>query len=461
MKDLRKVESPGVSEMIEKKRRLTTWLVIGIGSLVLVVAGFASKDKAVERWYLSKLKSEDREEQRTAIQKLGEMRSASAAPRLVELFREQNTRQSFGRDDLRLRAALVAIGEPSVPHLIELTRDRRPAVRSAAWTVLGEVGLVAIPHLLQDFDQADEEDRVQLLEDLGRANWNRGEVPSELVEACGDASPRVREAAISAVATVAPESHGTIETLVTALEDEDDIVRFAAAIRLARLSDPRAKAAVPELVLAVMDEVLRGQSQWRATRSRLGGPQRPAVSALSQLLTNLDHPGPPELFNASSDESPRVRAAAIDALATVAPTSRSTIDTLVGALEDEDTRVRFAAAIHLVELSDPRAKAAVPELISAVTDESLGRHRRKTAARLLGMQRSAAAIPALIEMLKDEHPQIAVWALERIGPPAKAAIPLLSRIAENQDYVGQQALRALAAIQAEDSGDNNVRSSSR
>ncbi len=77
------------------------------------------------------------------------------------------------------------------------------------------------------------------------------------------------------------------------------------------------------------------------------------------------------------------------------------------------------------------------------------------------MQRSAAAIPALIEMLKDEHPQIAVWALERIGPPAKAAIPLLSRIAENQDYVGQQALRALAAIQGEDSEDNNVRSSSR
>ncbi len=345
MKDLRKVESPGVSEMIEKKRRLTTWLVIGIGSLVLVVAGFASKDKAVERWYLSKLKSEDREEQRTAIQKLGEMRSASAAPRLVELFREQNTRRSFGRDDLRLRAALVAIGEPSVPHLIELTRDRRPAVRSAAWTVLGEVGLVAIPHLLQDFDQADEEDRVQLLEDLGRANWNRGEVPSELVEACGDASPRVREAAISAVATVAPESHGTIETLVTALEDEDDIVRFAAAIRLARLSDPRAKAAIP-------------------------------------ILT------------------------------------------------------------------------------SAITDESLGREGRDTAARLLGLRRSTEAIPALIEMLKDE-PQIAVWALERIGPPAKAAIPLLRRIAENQNFVGQQALRALAAIQAEDSGDNNVRSSSR
>ena len=226
--------------MTGKKRRLTTRLVIAVGSLVLVVAGFAAKDKAVEQWYLRKLRSENSDEQRTAIQKLGEMRSASAVPMLVELFRDQNTRLSFGRDDLRLREALMAIGEPAVPYLIELTRDRRPAIRSAAWTVLGEVGLVAIPHLLEDFDQADEKDRVQLLEDLGRANLNRGEVPFELIQACGDASPRVREAAISAVATVAPESNGTMETLVTALEDEDGMVRYAAAVRLARLSDPRA-----------------------------------------------------------------------------------------------------------------------------------------------------------------------------------------------------------------------------
>ncbi len=61
-----------------KECKRITHLTIALGVLVLAIAGYASRDLAVEQWYLWKLKSEDREEQRAAIQKLGEMRSASA-----------------------------------------------------------------------------------------------------------------------------------------------------------------------------------------------------------------------------------------------------------------------------------------------------------------------------------------------------------------------------------------------
>ncbi len=328
------------------KRKAITLFTVFFGVLVLAIAGYASRDLAVEQWYLWKLKSEDREEQRTAIQKLGEMRSASAAPKLVELFREQNTRRSFGRDDVGLREALVAIGEPAVPHLIELTQDRRQPVRSAAWTVLGEVGSIALSHLLEDLDHTDEEGRVQMLHDFGVIGAKIDEVPPKLIHACGDTSPRVRAAATAAIATVAPESRATIDTLLSALKDEDKTVRYTAAVHLGRLSDPRAKAALPELISAVMDESL----------------------------------------------------------------------------------------------------------------DTLGRQRRVRAARLLGKHKSAAAVPALIEALNHERLVfVACWALGEIGPPARAAIPLLKRLAENR-HIGQQAVRALTAIQGGDAMDDGVRS---
>ena len=421
------------------------------GVVVVVAAGFALKRPILEQWYLRQLESEDGEEQRTAIQKLGELRSASAVPKLVELFRKQNTRRSFGRDDLRLREALVAIGEPAVPHLIELTRDHNRAIRSAAWTVLGEVGPVAVSNLLENLDHIDVEDRVQLLHNLRATDAKTDKVPIELIHACGDANPRVRAAAISTIATVAPESHATIDALLRALKDDDKMVRFVAAVHFGGLSDPRAKAAVPELTSAVMDEFLGGQG--RMTHTRLG-TQRFAVVALSQLLKNLSHPVPPELIHACGDANPRVRAAAIAAIATVAPESRATIDTVLNALTDGDKMVRFTAAARLGELSDPRAKAAIPELILAVRDDSLGRERRETAVRLLGLHRSTAAVPALIETLNDDHRVVVVWALARIGPPASAAIPILKKLAANKGYIAQQANRALTAIQSEDAMDD-------
>ena len=69
--------------MTGKTRRLTTWLVIATGSLVLVVAGFAAKDTVVESYWLSILDSEDEKTRKVAAIKLGDMRSVRAVPRLV------------------------------------------------------------------------------------------------------------------------------------------------------------------------------------------------------------------------------------------------------------------------------------------------------------------------------------------------------------------------------------------
>ena len=195
-----------------------------------------------------------------------------------------------------------------------------------------------------------------------------------------------------------------------------------------------------------MEESFR---QRNATGTRLWGVQRSATVALSHLLENLDQTVPPELVHACSDADPRIRAAAIAAIATVAPESPSTIDALLRALTDKYKTVRFSAAVHLGGLSDPRAKDAVPELISAAMDKRY--QRRRTAVKLLGELKSAAAVPALIEMLNHKHLVIsACLALGEIGPPARAANPVLKKLAENRGHIGKLAIRTLGAIQSDD-----------
>ncbi len=68
--------------MTSKGKRLT-YLTIALGVLVLAIAGYASRDLAVEQWYIWKLESEDEQERKLAAEKLGEMGSVRAVPSLM------------------------------------------------------------------------------------------------------------------------------------------------------------------------------------------------------------------------------------------------------------------------------------------------------------------------------------------------------------------------------------------
>lgn len=77
-------------------------------------------------------------------------------------------------------------------------------------------------------------------------------------------------------------------------------------------------------------------------------------------------------------------------------------------------------------------------------------HTRVTAARALGELREGTVVPALIEALNDKDGEVrlaVVKALGRIGPPAKGAVPVLSRMREDADAkVRGEVVRALKQI---------------
>ena len=53
---------------------------------MLLVAGYAFRDKAVEQWYIWKLDSINEPEREVATEKLAQMRSIRAVPKLARIF---------------------------------------------------------------------------------------------------------------------------------------------------------------------------------------------------------------------------------------------------------------------------------------------------------------------------------------------------------------------------------------
>ena len=67
---------------------------------MLLVAGYAFKDRPIEQWYLWRLESEDEETTKAAVERLGEMGSVRAIPRLLEpdvISRYMSTNELAGR----------------------------------------------------------------------------------------------------------------------------------------------------------------------------------------------------------------------------------------------------------------------------------------------------------------------------------------------------------------------------
>jgi HEAT repeat protein len=113
-------------------------------------------------------------------------------------------------------------------------------------------------------------------------------------------------------------------------------------------------------------------------------------------------------------------------------------DNLVGALirslKDEDSRVRAASAKRLEQLG-PAASRAVPALIDALGDKD--EEVRVWAAFALS-EIGSDAVPPLIKLLGHKESLMrarAMSALRLMGGLAKPAIPVLLRIAENDDDV--------------------------
>ncbi len=155
--------------MKETKRKRLIYLTIALGVLVLAIAGYASRDVAVEQWYIWKLASEDPHERKLAVRTLGDLRSIEAIPGLLGILRQWPPAEGppggvdFSGEEAYIpaavREAIEKIGRPAVSPLIELLQDKKWAVRLEAAIILGRIGpeakdsVSALTEVLRDDDQ--------------------------------------------------------------------------------------------------------------------------------------------------------------------------------------------------------------------------------------------------------------------------------------------------------------------
>jgi HEAT repeat protein len=377
----------------------------------------------------------------------------TAVPVLIERFLKRGCQHLTGAGtyffDDSMENALVRIGGPAVPALIEILSGPNREMRVCAAFALGRIGPAARaagPALLRAIEQSDAQRESQILvhyavRALGRIGpESKAAVPAlnrlleqrnpdslsshfDIVTALSriGAPPvqKVLDAFLrdadpyeaSQLAWLGPLAQEATPSLRALLNDKRPQARISAAVALAHIdrSATESIAVLTEGLKRRDDETLDVDSVPEAL-ARFGPIAKSAIPTLLDLVKS--HGDDPDLYIA---------------LVQIDPEGKDCVPALISALKHEDYHVVDIAATCLALLGE-RAKDAVPALAAAVTS-----HSEETFYNGVDPQESAAK------------------ALMRIGPPAKSAIPTLIealkyvRIVRGDDCTADQEISGAAA----------------
>ena len=311
-------------------------------------------------------------------------------------------------------------------HLLGLLGDRDPLVRAtAAWAVgeLSQPAPKAVDALARALTDADANVRICAAVAMGRnRRWTR----AALVKTSnGDNAAAAALANMASTGKIPESSFGLIEQAAKALSHEAPAIAVSGAwmLRCAGDGDTAAFKALDKAIDSDNDDVRA------AALEAIGHIGAQAGGALAKFI------------KAAGYKNPRVRSSAVYALGRVGPLSDKVVPTLIESLGDRDRRVQLAARAALVRCG----KAAVDALWKLLGNSD--RNTRQLAAdALAGI--GQAAVPGLIKALGAKDPagrKLAAEILGKTGPSAKAAIPVLVNMLDDDD-LHLAALEALGGI---------------
>jgi HEAT repeat protein len=157
----------------------------------------------------------------------------------------------------------------------------------------------------------------------------------------------------------------------------------------------------------------------------LGGADPNTRAAAIDALRRVGKPAVPALIGALQDKNERVRRNAAVAFRNIGPDATAAVPALTKVLQDEKTFVGLSAAAALLTI-DPGSPAAFRALAKWIRDDD--EKVRHGVVELLYDFPVPAAVPVLIQALKDPNANIREWAsldLSQIGRAALPAVPAL------------------------------------
>jgi hypothetical protein len=158
--------------MERPRGRRVALVAAACAAAVVVAAAIVGRDMILERWWIWRLGSEDPATWRAAAEKLGEMRSVLAVPRLVEVYLRGKG------DHVELKPfppeIFLRIGTPAVPPVARRISSEDIRLRFLAAGILGEIGHAAreaLPVLEKMAADLEEEEDVH-----EEARWAIGRI---------------------------------------------------------------------------------------------------------------------------------------------------------------------------------------------------------------------------------------------------------------------------------------------
>lgn len=373
-----------------------------------------------------------------AIHTLADMED-HAVPVLVEALKNPGSRYWA-------EVALAEIGAeaaPAVPQLAALVTEGEPAERLQSILTLAEIGTpaaAAAPRLIEVLASTDTFLRAPAAFALGMSRAT--DADDALAKAEDDPDAFLAATASWARAKLRPDDPARVakalERLRGGLASPDPRIRKASVSGLSDLAAGLDVAERTSLATAFGD--LLDDADPDVGLSAGGGLVRLGDVAVEHLRTRLAEPSS--------------RRQALGVLAAIGPAARPALPDLVAALADADEAAATEAAVAIAEIGGGAAEA-VPELQKMLGDGAPA-GARYTAAYALGRIGPAAkaALPRLLDLTAADDEilaTVAVWAALKIEPTDAAlvdrAIPLLRRALQgDRDMARLEAAVSLGEI---------------